>query len=120
MCQVGKPPIYKKPQEIADKFDEYLLYCKQEGRFANIAGFCRFLKIVRDTYYEYAKKEKYADTIKMINEILEDETLQTKVLTPAEKIFYQKNKFGYKDKLEDDRDNSGLHDLAKAIAELRQ
>lgn len=120
MCQVGRPSLYKKPQEISDKFDEYLLFCKENSRFPNIAGFCRFLKIVRETYYDYGKKEKFSDTIKMINEILEDETLQTKVLSPAEKIFYQKNKFGYRDKQpdEDNADNS-LKELAAAIAGLK-
>ena len=106
MCKLGRPEKFTNPKQIAKKFDEYLEFCRINDRFANIAGLCRFLEIVRDTWYEYCKKPLFSDTCKMIQEILEDETLNTKVLTPAEKIFYQKNKFGY-------RDNKLLDDIAE-------
>ena len=92
-------PSFKSPEDMWDKFQSYLNYCKEEKRFVNIAGFCCHCDIHRDTYYEYKNKEFYSDTIKKIEEKIEAEVFESK-LSPPEKIFYLKNKFGYADKQE--------------------
>ena len=89
---------FKNKNEFKQKFLEYISYCKEEKKLANIAGFCAFCDIVRDTFY--AQKEYYSDTYEKINDILEDITINSKDITDTFKIFYMKNKFDYKDKQE--------------------
>lgn len=86
-------------QDLEDKFIEYIEDCKLNGiHLPNIAGFVVFANVNRDTFY--AQKEIYPDTIKKIDDILENVTLNAAIPT-AEKIFYMKNKFRdrYQDKI---------------------
>lgn len=97
---IGKPPAFKAPTEMLAKFMDYIHYCDENKRFINIAGFCVFCGIHKDTYYEYKNnKADYSDSIKNIETILEDSVFHSH-LSPPEKIFYLKNKFGYADKQE--------------------
>ena len=89
---------FKNAQELQDKMLEYIDYCKKEERLPNIAGFCVYADINRDTFY--AQKEYYSDTYKKTQEILEDEALNNKFTNDTLKIFYLKNKCGYKDRQE--------------------
>ena len=66
----------------------------------NIAGFCVYSDINRDTFY--AQEDLYSDTFKKMNDIVEDEALNNRFLNDARIIFYMKNKCGYKDKQEVD------------------
>ena len=94
----GRPLRYQ-PEEFYKKFLEYIADCKAQGKMLpNIAGFAFFADFSRDTYYEYSHKEGYSDTIKKIEAAFEDITLNCK--DPAKSIFYLKNKFGYRDKTE--------------------
>lgn len=72
-------------------------YCSVYKRMPNIAGFCAFCEIHRDTFY--AQKEYYSDTYKKVQDILEDGVLNSEV-APVIRIVYLKNKFGYVDKVE--------------------
>ena len=81
-----------------NKFKEYINICKNKKELPNIAGFCVHCNINRDTFY--AQKEYYSDTYKKVNDILEDATINSKDINDTFKIFYMKNKFGYKDKQE--------------------
>lgn len=76
------------------------MYCNDKERLPNIAGFCVFSDINRDTFY--AQKEYYSDTVKEIEDILEDEALNCKGFNDTRIIFYMKNKCGYKDRQEID------------------
>ena len=87
---------FKDGKQFIDRFNEYLDKCKDEELFPNIAGFCVFADITRETYYK--QKEYYSDTFKKIENTLENTTLQDKNTTRM--IFYLKNKFNYKDKQE--------------------
>ena len=99
----GRPPIFKEPREIYDKFVSYIEYCHANKRFPNIAGLCVYLDISRETYYEYKNnKEEFNDTFKKIENILEDEVFHCH-LSPPERIFYLTNKFNYVDKQEIDQ-----------------
>ena len=103
MCKVGRPRSINSPDELLKKFKEYIEYCILKDRFANLSGFFVYSGIPSSTYFDYARGEKYpefSDTIKKIDEMLEDETLNYKILAPAVKIFYMKNKLGYKDTIE--------------------
>jgi len=113
----GRPEKYT-PEELLNRFLDYIAECIQQGRFANTAGFRRYAQIPKSTYYDYEKKEGFSDTIEKIDDILEDETLNASV-PPAEKIFYLKNKFGYKDKTEVENTNLNVNaEAAEATPEL--
>lgn len=81
-----------------EKFKEYINKCKKERELPNIAGFCVYCDINRDTFY--AQEKYYSDTYKKVNDILEDATINAKDVNDTFKIFYMKNKFGYRDKQE--------------------
>lgn len=83
---------------------QYVDYCDKKKRLPNVAGFSVYCNINRDTFY--AQKDYYSDTFKKINDILEDEALNNKYTSDTLKIFYMKNKCGYKDRQEIDSTNS--------------
>jgi hypothetical protein len=63
--------------------------------------------MTRETFYK--QQEYYSDTYKRIQEVLEDYTINAKI-NDTFKIFYMKNKFGYKDKTElDSNVNSNVN-----------
>lgn len=93
---------FETKQDLQDKFKAYIEKTKKEEKLANIAGFCVFCDINRDTYY--AQKEIYPDTIKAIETELEDYTINAKI-NDTFKIFYMKNKFNYRDRQEIDNTN---------------
>ena len=94
-------PSFKSPEDMLEKFQGYLEYCRVERRFCNIAGFCTYIDISRETYYEYKNNKDaiYSDVINKIDREIESELFESK-LSPPERIFYLKNKFGYADKIE--------------------
>lgn len=94
----GKPRIFKKPADLMNKFDEYLAYTKEHDELPNVAGFVVFADIGRATFYEY--ESKYPDTYKKVMDKLESNTINNKSVSDTFKIFYMKNKFGYRDKVE--------------------
>ena len=85
---------FKTEKEFLDKFKEYIDYCEDNERLANIAGFAVYSKINRDTFY--AQKEFYPEAFSMIQDILEDYTLNAEIYHTL-KIFYLKCKFKYND-----------------------
>ena len=89
--------IFKDSKAFEDKFRRYIEECESKQKLPNIAGFCVYCNINRDTFYE--QKKYYSDTFKKVNDILEDATINSKI-SDTFKIFYMKNKFGYKDKQE--------------------
>lgn len=91
---------FKTDNDFEKKFIDYIDYCNQKERLPNVAGFAVFANINRDTFY--AQKEIYPDTFKKLNDMLEDEALNNKYTNDTLKIFYMKNKCGYKDRQEID------------------
>jgi len=63
---------------------EYIAMCESRERLPNIAGFCVFAEVDRDTYY--AQKDYYSDTYKRNEDRWEDEALNADIAT-AVKIF---------------------------------
>ena len=72
----GHPRSFKDKEEFKAKFIDYIKYCEENERLANIAGFCWFCDIHRDTFY--AQKEYYSDTFKIIQSALEDAAINHK------------------------------------------
>ena len=92
--------VFKTDKEFKEKFIEYIDFCDKKERLPNVAGFCVYCDINRDTFY--AQQNYYSDTFKKVNDMLEDEALNNKYTNDTLKIFYMKNKCGYKDKIENE------------------
>lgn len=97
---MGAPRKFPTEEDFLNKFEEYISYCEENKKIANIAGFAVYCKINRDTFYD--QKERYPQAYNMIQDILEDYTINTD-MHPTLKIFYLKCKFKYKDKPEEDQ-----------------
>jgi len=93
----GQPRSFKNSEEFENCFNQYIEICIKKECLPNIAGFCVYAEINRDTFY--AQKEYYSDTFKRVQDILEDATINAKI-NDTFKIFYLKNKFNYTDKTE--------------------
>ena len=106
--RIGKPRKFATEQAYQDAFIKYVEHCQTRSDMPNIAGFCVFCDMHRDTFY--AQREYYSDTHKKIQSALEDRAINYKG-NPAMSIFYLKNKFGYSDKGSDSDTNSALLDV---------
>lgn len=104
----GHPRKFRTEQDYQDAFLHYIDICQTRGDMPNIAGFCVYCDMHRDTFY--AQRDLYPDTHKKIQSALEDRAINYKG-NPAMSIFYLKNKFGYSDKGSDGEDNSALLDV---------
>jgi hypothetical protein len=113
----GQPRKFKTAQEFQSKFDDYLQDCIEKERLANIAGFCVFADMDRQTYYN--QKDYYFDTFKKIENALEDHTINAKIHHTF-KIFYMKNKFNYRDRHEIDNQVSVNNYKELSIEELKK
>lgn len=107
--------IFKNEEDFKNKFIEYIGYCKVEERLPNVAGFCVYCDINRDTFY--TQQEYYSDTFKKINDMLEDEALNNKYVNDTLKIFYMKNKCGYRDKQEIDNVSTNRITIINSLPE---
>lgn len=100
----GHPRSFKNEVEFLDTFNLYIDECVAKEYLPNIAGFCVFADIDRETFYNQEKY--YFGTFKKVQSILEDRTINAKI-NDTFKIFYLKNKFGYRDRTELDNNISG-------------
>lgn len=103
---------FKTKDVFIEKFKKYIYQCESDSKLPNIAGFCVFCDINRDTFY--AQEEYYSDTFKKIQDILEDTTINAKI-NDTFKIFYLKNKFGYKDKQENINVKTNYEEYLKKV-----
>lgn len=108
--------IFKSENEFKHKFIEYIGFCNSKERLPNIAGFCVYCDINRDTFY--AQQDYYSDTFKKINDMLEDEALNNKYINDTLKIFYMKNKCGYKDRQEIDNTTTNKVTIVNSLPKV--
>lgn len=107
---------FPNPKDLENKFIEYVKWCKKEERLPNVAGFSVYADINRDTFYQYA--HIHADTFKKVNAMLEDEALNNKFTNDTLKIFYMKNKCGYRDNIE--VQNEGLNKVNELLSKIEE
>ena len=107
------PRIFENEESFKNKFIEYIKFCDEKQRLPNVAGFCVYCDINRDSFY--AQKDYYSDTFKKINDMLEDEALNNKYVNDVLKIFYMKNKCGYKDKIETENKSQGKVTIVNSL-----
>jgi hypothetical protein len=96
----GHPRKYPTAEDYQNAVVRYLNWCNQKDilQLPNVAGFCVFEDITRDTYY--AQKEYYSDTHKKVEDLFENAILNCKHVSDTRMIFLLKNRFGWKDRLE--------------------
>lgn len=88
----GQPRRFETEDDFITAMKNYL---DIEKVFPNIAGFCVYADLARETYYEY--KGYYPNAYKRVEQMLEDAVLHIDPKYAARVIFYMKNKHGYKD-----------------------
>ena len=98
----GKPRSFETEEEFQDVFSQYLYSCMQYDQIPNVAGFCVFADIHRQTFYDCEKH--YPDSWQKAKDCLEDRTLNVK--NTAMGIFLLKNQFGYSDRPEYSSDST--------------
>lgn len=98
--------VFNSPEELEQIFFDYIDYCDDKKDMPNIAGFCVYMKrikgkkIHRDTYYGYKEYEGYSDTLKSIDEAIENAVINCKFQKDLMKIAYLNNKCGYSQKVD--------------------
>jgi len=93
---MGKPRIFKDEQAFLNNMNEYINSCNEKQEFPNVAGFCVFMDIGRQTFYD--QKAHYPYTYEKVENVLENATINSKYASDTWKIFYSKNKHGYRDR----------------------
>lgn len=113
---------FETASDFEKSFIDYVSYCQNNSKLPNVAGYTVYANINRDSFY--AQKEYYSDTFEKINAMLEDEALNNKFISDTMKIFYMKNKCGYKDRQELDNkvsinnyENLSVEELKKLAGE---
>lgn len=94
---------FKTGDEFLNAVKKYIKQCEKDKRIATIAGFCATIPMPRCTFYAQEKKYPFEYDISM--SLLEDNAVNGR---DAMSIFYLKNKFGYKDKIETESKIEGL------------
>jgi hypothetical protein len=110
----GQPRAFENSDIFLNAVKAYALHCEDKGKLPNVAGFCVYADITRETYYK--QKDYYSDTFTRAEDILEDGAINSDA-APNFKIFYMKNKFGksYKDKVE--TEHSGTMEINTEMIE---
>lgn len=121
----GRPLIFKTPEELAEKIEEYFNHCdnriqqvyskKQDAVIEIInpepytmAGLAYALGIDRETLLNYASRELFFDTVKKGRDKVQmDVERRLMEGQPTGAIFNLKNNFGYVDKTETDLTSKG-------------
>ena len=105
MANVGRPKLFKTPEELEEKINTYFYQCKEEERPYTMSGLAFALGIDRKTLINYGKDEEFFHTIKRARDFVEqyvEERLLTQSGVTTGVIFNLKNNFDWKDKQEID------------------
>ena len=115
---VGRPLIFKSPEDLEQKIEEYFTYCdnrirhvfdKKSGSVIEVidpepytmSGLAYALGIDRDTLLNYSKKEEFFGTLKKAKDkVHSDVERRLMESNPTGAIFNLKNNFGWKDRTE--------------------
>ena len=69
----GKPRRWGDENALMTDFKAYIDHCLLKHLLPNVAGFCTFCAVVRDTFYE--TRNYYPDTYALVRQALEDTTV---------------------------------------------
>ena len=95
----GQPRRFKSDQELQDSFILYIQHCATKQFLPNISGFCVYIDITTETFYQ--QKNYYPYTYRKIRQALEDSLIQydkfTGMNNPTMAIMQGKNTFKWND-----------------------
>jgi hypothetical protein len=101
----GQPRAFATADELMQSFADYILKCMEHNQIPNVAGFCVFADITRETFYK--QQDYYPDAYQKIRQALEDRTVNNDK-SVAMSIFLLKNHFNYSDRPDSDSDDETL------------
>ena len=104
----GKPRKFQSEDGFQQAFVDYIEHCVTQKLQPNVAGFCVFCDMTKDTFY--SQREYYPDCYQKVRSALEDTLVNfhhfTGMSNPAMAIVQGKNTFGW-----DDRPGAGKDSL---------
>lgn len=89
----GQPRRFSEGQDLIDHMLAYVKECKSKKRLPNVAGFCVYCKMSKETFYQH--RGYYPDAFDMVNSILEDHVINDHFVGEKLRMLYLMNKFGY-------------------------
>ena len=112
----GHPRIFKDEQAFQNKMNDYIKYCNEKKEFPNVAGFCVYCDIGRQSFYD--QKNYYSYTYSKVENILENATINSKHASDTWKIFYSKNKHGYRDRFTNEIEHTNPIEINMNMSKL--
>lgn len=113
----GRPPKYKKKEEIQELIDKYFNDCDKNDDPYTVTGLALALNMSRQDLINYSNKEEFFDTIKKaklkVENYLEKRLIKDNSCTGI--IFNLKNNYGWKDKQENINVGVSYEDYIKRV-----
>ncbi len=118
MKKVGRPLMFKTPEELENKIEEYFIWIIEEESFVTITGIALFLGFEsRQSFYDYAKLPQFTYAIKKARMRVENSyEICLMKGSPTGAIFALKN-MGWTDKSEIEQTVSGTTSTKIEIVE---
>jgi hypothetical protein len=140
---IGRPRVYDTVEEFTQAIVDYFTDIEKENelslettgrlkRVPNMASLCNYMGIVKDTFYNYAKRvdsknQPFSDSTKRAAQYMEGFKLEGAALGLLKEIsiiFDLKNNHGYADKIEvntkSDNEQLTPDDIKAELNELRK
>lgn len=128
----GGPKRKYTPTRMKNEINKYFKWCEDEDQLPSIKGMMIFLKMYRDSFYDYLQAPGYQDIMEharlIISEWAERDVYNTKGMA-AGKVAYMKNVHAWSEKIEQntnmtqtvmtvDQARSKLESLAPKLLEV--
>lgn len=94
----GQPRRFQSGEELERAMVDYVQWCIDAQHMPNVAGFCIHCDMTDETFYQ--QRNYYPESYKKVQLLLETAVINSKYVNEAFRIFYMKNKFKYRDKVE--------------------
>ena len=115
--KVGRPLKIESPKQMEKILNEYFETIDEEK--ITITGLCLALDLDKTTFYDYEKREGYADIVRKARMIVENSyEMSLRKNGRTGDIFALKN-FGWRDTVEVKNDND-INKLDKILAEIEK
>ena len=98
--KVGRPRIFKSPEQMMDKALEFQKICLENDRPFLFISFASWMGVHSDIIAEYGKFPEFTGTVKSIQQMAEISLVEggmTGRYNPSMTIFLAKNNHGYTD-----------------------
>ena len=118
--KIGRPMKYETREQLEKRINKYFEEVSEEE--ITITGLCLYLGINKDTFYEYAKRDEFRETINLARLIVENSyELSLRRNGRTGDIFALKN-FGWQDKMdiETKQEDGILKDLVEAMKDAKK